>query len=101
MWQRTILAFSVLVSLASVAAGMDMPEVYKKKCMLCHSVKGEGGKKKDLGGALDGVGAKRDEAWLRAYFADPKSKIEKAKMPKVKGTPEEIDSLVKYMLSLH
>jgi hypothetical protein len=38
---------------------------------------------------------------LRAYFADPKSKIEDAKMPKVKSPPDELDLLIKYMLSLH
>ena len=78
----------------------DMPEIYKKKCEVCHSIGGVGGPKKDLGGPLDGVGSKRDEAWLRAYFKDPKSKIEKAKMPKMPLSDAEWDAAVQYMLSL-
>jgi hypothetical protein len=100
MWMRTLAALGVMTALTSAAFGMEMPEVYKKKCMLCHSIGGEGGKKKDVGGPLDGVGKKRDEAWMRAYFAEPKSKIEDAKMPKIKMSPEELDLAIKYMLSL-
>ena len=54
----------------------------------------------DKGGALDGVGGKRDEAWLRAYLADPKSQIPDAKMPNLKLAPADLDALVAYMLSL-
>ena len=84
----------------SVAAADDAKTLYDKKCAACHSLKGEAGKFADKGGPLDGVGSKRDEAWLRAYFADPKSKIPDAKMPKMKLSPAEWDTLVKYMLSL-
>ena len=84
----------------SVVRADDAKTLYDKKCKVCHSLKGDAGKFAEKGGALDGVGAKRDEAWLRAYFADPKSKIPDAKMPKLKLTPEEWDTLVAYMLSL-
>jgi cytochrome c2 len=96
-----LITLSVL-ALAAVnpARAMDAPPIYAKKCELCHSIGGVGGKKKDTGGKLDGVGSKRDEAWLRAYFKDPKSKVEKAKMPKVALSDEEWNSLVQYMLSL-
>ena len=53
-----------------------------------------------LGGPLDGVGAKRDAAWLKGYLTDPKSKIPNSKMPKQKLTEQEIDDLTQYMLSL-
>ncbi|HWP66455.1 MAG TPA: cytochrome c [Candidatus Limnocylindria bacterium] len=84
----------------SVAQADDAKALYDKKCKVCHSLGGEGGKFADKGGPLDGVGSKRDEAWLRAYFADPKSKIADAKMPKLKLTDAEWDALVAYMLSL-
>lgn len=92
------IALATLVGSAALAA--DAPEVYTKKCELCHSINGQGGKKKDVGGALDGVGGKRDEAWLRAYIADPKSKIPESKMPKLNLAPADMDAAVKYLLTL-
>ena len=85
---------------AAAASADDGQALYDKKCKSCHSIGGQGGKFADKGGPLDGVGSKRDEAWLRAYFADPKSKIPDAKMPKLKLAPAEWDALVKYMLTL-
>ncbi len=67
---------------------------------MCHSIKGVGGKMAKTGGPLDGVGSKRDEAWLRAYFAEPKSKIPNAKMPKISLSKEDWDAVIQYMLSL-
>ncbi len=101
MHGRTALGAMVLV-LAGVlpASAADVPESYEKKCKLCHSVKGEGGKQKEKGGALDGVGAKRDAAWLQKYIADPKSEMPDAKMPKIKLSDDELKALVDYMLSL-
>lgn len=99
---KTLLASILLAALALPlsARAEDAKALYDKKCKVCHSLGGEGGKMAEKGGALDGIGGKRDEAWLRAYFADPKSKIPDAKMPKVKLTPAEWDALVAYMLSL-
>jgi nitric oxide reductase subunit C len=85
---------------AATARAADAPEVYDKKCKLCHSIKGNGGKQAEKGGPLDGVGSKRDAAWLEKYLRDPKSAIPDAKMPKLKYTDEEMKTLVDYMLSL-
>jgi cytochrome c2 len=71
-----------------------------KKCIACHSLGTQKGAMAKLGGPLDGVGAKRDAAWLKGYFADPKSKIPSSKMPKQKLTEKEIEDLTEYMLSL-
>ncbi len=90
----------VLVVLAGTAWSVEAPGVYDKKCKACHSIGGVGGPMAKTGGALDSVGAKRDEAWLRAYFKEPKSKIPKAKMPKLTLSDQEWDVLVAYMLSL-
>ena len=96
-----------MVAFAIVAAGMvtrvgafDAPAFYDKKCKVCHSLKGEGGKQADKGGPLDGVGAKRDRAWLEKYLQDPKAVIPDAKMPKLKYSDEELKGIVDYMLSL-
>jgi len=76
------------------------PELYEKKCKLCHTIKGEGGKQAEKGGPLDGVGGKRDRAWLEKYLQDPKSVLPDSKMPKLKYTDEELKTLVDYLLSL-
>lgn len=98
--KRTVVMALGLVGVAVPMWAGDPPEIYEKKCKVCHSIGGVGGPKKDVGGPLDGVGSKRDEAWLRAYFADPKSKIENAKMPKMPLSDAEWDAAVQYMLSL-
>ena len=98
---KSLIAFGGLAMLlAAPAFGADMPEVYKKKCELCHSIGGKGGPKADKGGPLDGVGAKRDAAWLRDFTKDPKSKMPEAKMPKIPLTDAELDALTAFQASL-
>ena len=99
-WQLGV-GLAMLVTLgASSAYSADAPPSYDKKCKLCHSIGGVGGKQAEKGGALDGVGGKRDAAWLEAYLRDPKSKMPDAKMPKLKYDDAELKALVDYMLSL-
>jgi mono/diheme cytochrome c family protein len=95
-----LFATALLALSASRTWAEEAPPLYKQKCELCHSIAGVGGKKKEVGGPLDGVGSKRDDAWLRAYIADPKSRMDDAKMPKFKLAPPDMDAMVKYMLSL-
>jgi mono/diheme cytochrome c family protein len=71
-----------------------------KKCINCHALGSAKGPAAKVGGPLDGVGAKRDAAWLKGYLTDPKSKIPNSKMPKQKLTEKEIEDLTQYMLSL-
>jgi len=99
-WRIGLGLAMLLTTCALPARAADAPEAYDKKCKLCHSIKGEGGKQAEKGGPLDGVGAKRDAAWLEAYFRDPKSKIPDAKMPKLKYADDEMKALVDYMLTL-
>lgn len=90
-----------LLIVGTVAAhAASAPEVYEKKCKLCHSIGGDAGKQAEKGGKLDGVGAKRDAAWLEKYLRDPKAAMPDAKMPKMKLSDEELKTLVDYMLSL-
>ena len=71
-----------------------------KKCISCHSLGTQKGAMAKLGGPLDGVGGKRDAAWIKAYLADPKAKIPNAKMPKQSLTEKEIEDLVQYVMTL-
>ena len=75
-------------------------EIYEKKCKLCHSIKGEGGKQAEKGGPLDGVGSKRDRAWLEKYLQDPKATLPESKMPKLKYTDDELKAVVDFLLTL-
>src|SRR5574342_717708 len=96
---------AVLVTLVASAGlaygGADEGKaLYEKQCKVCHSVKGDAGKMGDKGGPLDGVGAKRDAKWLKAYLADPKGTMPDAKMPKLKLSEQQLDDLVAYIQTL-
>lgn len=103
--ERRIFAFCsavVLFSAGPLWAGAEEGEKIfdAKKCMTCHSLGKEKGAMAQLGGPLDGVGSKRDAAWLKSYLPDPKSKIPDAKMPKQTLTDKELEDVVEYMLDL-
>ncbi len=97
---RIVTALAAAVVLAGTVWAADGQTVYEKKCKTCHSIGGVGGPMAKTGGALDQVGAKRDEAWIREYLKDPKSKMPTAKMPKVSLSDEDFNAVVTYMLSL-
>jgi nitric oxide reductase subunit C len=84
---------------SSAAWGVDAQELYNKKCKVCHSLNGVAGPKAKVGGKLDGVGSKRDEAWLRGYLEDPKSKIPDSKMKNMKLSKEQTDALIQFLLA--
>lgn len=93
------LAAVLFVGWSHAAWAVDAQELYDKKCKVCHTLNGVSGPKAKVGGKLDGVGSKRDEAWIRAYLADPKSKIPETKMKPVKLPQADIDALVKFLMS--
>jgi mono/diheme cytochrome c family protein len=97
---RIVTALAALAVLAGTAWAADGAAVYDKKCKSCHSIGGVGGPMAKTGGALDDVGSKRDEAWLRDFIKDPKSKMPTAKMPKISLSDEDLNAVVSYMLSL-
>ena len=100
---RLVLAALVGVALSAARAHAGADEgktLYDQKCKSCHSIGSDAGKMANVGGKLDGVGSKRDTAWLKAYIADPKSQMPNAKMPKIKLEPAQLDDLVAYMLTL-
>ena len=102
---RKVFAFCYAIILFSAgplwAGAEEERETFEtKKCITCHSLGAEKGAAAQLGGALDGVGSKRDAAWLKSYLLDPKSQIPDAKMPKQTLTDKELEDLVEYMLSL-
>jgi cytochrome c2 len=100
MIARLLLGVGIALLLVRTARAQDAPPVYDKKCKVCHSVAGVAGAMAKTGGPLEGVGAKRDEAWLRSYLQDPKSKIPNSKMPKLSLSEEDLSALIGYLLAL-
>ncbi len=98
-WPLTIVLALTIGSSVARAEGSGQ-ELYEKKCKLCHSIKGEGGKQAEKGGPLDGVGGKHDRAWFEKYLQDPKSMLPDSKMPKLKFTDDELKAVVDFLLTL-
>ena len=105
--QKTTILCSLAIAALSVATARDASAgaeegraLYETKCKVCHSIGSERGKMADKGGPLDGVGSKRDAAWLTKYLTDPKSVMPDAKMPKMKMSDAETADHVAYMLTL-
>lgn len=96
---RRLVLVATMLCMSSPVFGVDAQELYNKKCKVCHSLNGVAGPKAKVGGPLDGVGSKRDEAWLRAYLEDPKSKIPDSKMKNMKLSKEQTDAIIQFLLA--
>ena len=92
----------LLVEIIGFAQEVDQIEAGKKvysemKCPMCHKMEGVGGK---IGPELSGVGTRKDAEWIKGFLKDPKSVIPDTKQPPFKGTDEQLDALVTYLMSL-
>ncbi len=98
-------AFVLKLTPESEQALMSAPDfvvrgamVYQSNhCSACHQISGVGMK---LGPPLDGVGLRRDRAWLEKHFIDPKGTSPGTVMPPYKFSPEDLDAVCKYLLQL-
>ena len=88
---------------AQIEKGLKAYDTYK--CGMCHSIAGKGNVK----GPLDGVGTKLKADELKAWLVTPKEMTAKTKAARVPAmnanatlakSPEDVDALVAYMLSL-
>ena len=85
---------------AAVAASVltvPMPTAYQQTCTACHALNGQGGA---VGPAMDGIGTRKDQAWLESWLRDPMAIKADSKMPKLPLTEEEIQQLVAFLASL-
>jgi len=46
------------------------------------------------------VGSRKDAEWIKGFLKDPKSVIPDTKQPPFKGTDEQLEALVTYLMSL-
>lgn len=66
-------------------------------CASCHSIAGAGS---GAGPDLTRVGSERNPAWLTRFFMDPGTVVPGGTMPKYDLSHEQVDNLVKYMMTL-
>ena len=78
----------------SMISRTDHPMIFNQMCIACHALENQGGK---IGPALDGVGSRRDAAYIKKWLEDPTSLKADSKMPKLPLTPEQITELTAYL----
>jgi len=98
--KQIILGAAVVFVLSNAVWAVEGKDVYEKKCKTCHSIAGVAGPMAKLGGPLDGVGAKHDEAWIKEFIKDPKAKNPNSKMTKPSLTDDELNAVAAYVASL-
>jgi nitric oxide reductase subunit C len=79
---------------AAVASTSDRPQIFNQMCVACHALGGQGG---NVGPALDGVGSRRDAAYIAHWLRDPIAMKPDARMPKLPLTDGQIDELVAFL----
>ena len=109
MRSALVIAVTLLaVGLASVALGSDVPAgqtaFLENKCNVCHSVdSAEIAKKSEKmkGPDLSNAGAEVESAeWLKGFLLKKEELNEKAHKKTWKGTDEQLDAIVKWVMSL-
>ena len=73
-------------------------QIYEaQSCGNCHLLNGAGMK---LGPPLNGVGTRRSKEWIEQHFANPSALSPGSIMPPSKFSPEEMQAIVNYLMSL-
>jgi ubiquinol-cytochrome c reductase cytochrome b subunit len=73
-------------------------QIYEARgCGACHMINGVGAK---LGPPLNGVGTRRTREWIEQHFANPAALTPGSIMPPAKFSPDEMQAIVAYLLSL-
>ncbi len=73
------------------------PRVFDQVCVACHSVDGRGG---NVGPALDGVGDRRDSAYLGRWLRNPAAVKQGTAMPRLPLSDAQIEELTTYLSTL-
>jgi len=84
-------------NLSSVAKKGNRPMIFNQMCIACHSLEGQGGK---VGPALDGVGSRRDRAYIAKWLLDPTQVKVDSKMPKLPLSENDIVELTAFLSEL-
>lgn len=96
-------SFMSISYLAYAESGQGLKLLKQNGCMGCHSIQGKGG---SIGPKLDGVGSRRNKAWLAGHISDseahhkkdPASHTLPAEMPKYDDlSPLELAAIVNFL----
>lgn len=91
---KPVLGQVALAAGEPTAKRADRPQVFNQMCVACHSIGGQGG---NVGPALDGIGSKRDSAFLTAWLENPLALKADSKMPKLPLSKAEISELTAFL----
>ncbi|HMU84373.1 MAG TPA: c-type cytochrome [Leptospiraceae bacterium] len=86
-----------MTSSAATGPAVETPAKFKQLCVACHSLGGAGG---NVGPALDGVGSRRDLAYIEKWLRDPSAIKPGAKMPKLALSEAEIKEISTFLAGL-
>ncbi|KHD89355.1 MAG: nitric oxide reductase [Bdellovibrio sp. ArHS] len=75
---------------------LPKPEVFQQLCTACHTLSGSGG---NVGPALDGIGTRKDTAWLKSWIKDPKAVKADTTMPTLPLTDAQLEEVVQFLSS--
>jgi nitric oxide reductase subunit C len=89
-----LMPVAVVAGGAPLAEAANRPQIFNQLCLACHALGGQGG---NVGPVLDGVGSRRDAAYIQSWLQDPMAVKPDAKMPKLPLTPGQIDELVAFL----
>lgn len=78
----------------TMAKREDRPQIFNQMCIACHSLEHQGG---NVGPALDGIGDRRDIAFLRSWLTDPLAIKPDSKMPKLPLSESDITELAAFL----
>lgn len=73
------------------------PQIFTQICVACHALDGQGGQ---VGPALDGIGSRRDENYLKKWLHNPTDIKPDAKMAKLPLADADIELLVSFLVTL-
>ncbi|KYG70132.1 c-type cytochrome [Bdellovibrio bacteriovorus] len=75
---------------------LPKPEIFQQMCTACHTLSGAGG---SVGPALDGIGNRKDTAWLKSWIKDPKAVKADTTMPTLPLTDAQLEEVVQFLSS--
>lgn len=78
----------------AVVSKSNRPLIFNQMCVACHTLQGQGGK---IGPDLDGIGSRRDSAFIRAWLKDPVAIKPDSKMPKLPLSDNDITELTAFL----
>lgn len=90
----TMMPVAVPAGTGVVAKSETRPQVFNQLCVACHSIGGQGGA---VGPALDGIGSRRDAAFLTKWIHDPQAVKPGTAMPKLPLSEGQIDEIVAFL----